>query len=282
MPKNINMIHESVFETVDIVILEETSLGIDNLKKIRFRAKLQEKDVINNNRRRYSDAALVVIADQLSPKASERKLLGELDHPNPQGDDKAKLKRSSTISLKEACILYTSIKYDGRYILGECETITSGCGPDLYNYIKDRVVIGFSLRAFGSTTTTPEGIIEVDPVGLKALTFDVVSNPSHSNAVIYEILNENSQPVDSFELVKMLEESKQELTALDIIEENGMMSFKDNNSTNTLLEESTICACEGDACLNGTIEESIDFMRHQASMNLGNNLLPNKKISLYK
>ena len=273
----IYLISESIFEAGDVTLLQESDLGNTGLKKIRFKAKLQERDVVNNNNRRYSDAALRVITGQLAPKATERKLLGEMDHPTPQGDDKAKLKRSSTISLKESCVLYTNISYDGKFIIGECETITGGRGPDLFNYLRDRVVFGFSLRAFGSTSQTNDGIIEVLPNNLKALTFDVVSNPSHSNSVITEILNENSQPANTLELIKMLEEVKATSNEMLLTEnENGIwmpQSVKGSNNSG-LIEESQIigCDCIGDACLSGTIEESIDFLLKQTSTNLTNNL----------
>ncbi len=273
----IYLISESIFEAGDITLLQESDLGNTGLKKIRFKAKLQEKDVVNNNNRRYSDAALRVITGQLAPKATERKLLGEMDHPTPQGDDRAKLKRSSTISLKEACVLYTNISYDGKFIIGECETITGGRGPDMFNYLRDRVVFGFSLRAFGSTSQTNDGIIEVLPNNLKALTFDVVSNPSHSNSVITEILNENSQPANTLELIKMLEEVKAMSNEMLLTEnENGilvpMSAMAKGISTGLLEESQTICDCIGDACLSGTIEESIDFLLKQTSTNLTNNL----------
>lgn len=271
---HISIISESVFESTDITILEESAVGSTNsgLKKIRFKAKLQERDVVNNNRRMYSDACLRAITDQLAPKASERKLLGEMDHPTPQGDDKAKLKRSSTIALQNACVLFTSITYDGRFIISECETITGGKGPDLYNFLRDQVVIGFSLRAFGSTQQNPEGFTEVLAENIKALTFDVVSNPSHSNSVIYEILNENSQPVNSYELIKMLDESEQNLVQMDLMEENGILIPQRVDVTNSGFLEESECGCVGDACLVGTIEESKAFFINQTRSNMTNKM----------
>lgn len=246
---NFNIINENAYVPVDLELLEESSFGGE--QKIRFKAKLQEKEVVNNNGRSYSDEVLRTIVNQLAPKASERKLLGEMDHPSPQGDTAAKMKRSSTISLQDCCVLYSKIDYDGRFITAECETLTNDKGINFYRLLKDKVTIGFSLRAFGSSAKSPTGITMVSPVGLKALTFDVVSNPSHSNAVIYEFINESTDPLA---LVKELREHKSQITEL-ILENsgNGFASFN--------LDGEEVCACSIDgSCIQGTIEESIDYL----------------------
>ena len=174
------------------IILEETSIGF-GISKIKMKVTLQERDVVNNNRRSYDEEILKVIVAQLGPKATERKLLAELDHPIQQVDDlQEKLKRTATISLGRACLLFTKLEFDGKYIVAECETLTTEKGKILYSLIKDKVVFGFSLRALGSTKTLPSGVIKVLLDGFKAITFDVVSNPSHSNAVVTEFINESS------------------------------------------------------------------------------------------
>lgn len=173
-------------------ILEESSIGF-GISKIKMKVTLQEKDVVNNNRRSYDEEILKLIVAQLGPKATERKLLAELDHPIQQVDDiQEKLKRTATISLGRACLLFTKLEFDSKYIVAECETLTTEKGKILYSLIKDKVVFGFSLRALGSTKTMPNGIIKVLLDGFKAITFDVVSNPSHSNAVVTEFINEST------------------------------------------------------------------------------------------
>ena len=158
-----------------------------------MKVTLQEKDVVNNNRRSYDEEILKLIVAQLGPKATERKLLAELDHPIQQVDNiEEKLKRTATISLGRACLLFTKLEFDGKYIVAECETLTTEKGKILYSLIKDKVVFGFSLRALGSTKTMPNGVIKVLLDGFKAITFDVVSNPSHSNAVVTEFINEST------------------------------------------------------------------------------------------
>jgi hypothetical protein len=87
--------------------------------------------------------------------------------------------------------------------------------------------------------------------GLKALTFDVVSNPSHSSAVIYEFITEGENPLA---LIKDLEEHKSEVNEIIFEEsETGPMQYN--------LEGEQVCACELDgSCVAGTIEESISYL----------------------
>ena len=244
-----NIIHESAYVSMDVQLLEESTFGGE--QRIKFKAKLQEEGVTNNNGRAYTDEVLQTIVNQLAPKASERKLLGELDHPSPQGGTAAKMKRSSTISLKDSCVLYTKLEYDGKFITAECETLTNRSGMDFYRLLKDKVTIGFSLRAFGGSTKSPTGVTMVSPVGLKALTFDVVSNPSHSSAVIYEFINESTDPLM---LVKELKDHKNEITEI-IMESSG------NGYAQFNLDGEEVCACSIDgSCIEGTIEESIDYL----------------------
>ena len=148
-------------DSKNISVLEESTIGI-GVSRIKFKAILQERDVINNNKRSYSEQILKLIVAQLGPKATERKLISEIDHPFATSDnDYEKLKRTSTISLDRACILFTKLEFDGKYIIAECETLTTPKGMIIYSLIKDKVVFGFSLRALGRTKQNPDGTIEV-------------------------------------------------------------------------------------------------------------------------
>ncbi len=116
----------------NIEIIEE-SIVPGSVNKLIFRAILQEAEVVNNNKRVYPAATLQAVVQQLRLKAQERKLLGELDHPQPQGDNKAKLKRSSTILLGNVCVLFRKLDFIDGKIVAECETLSNSAGMDLYN-----------------------------------------------------------------------------------------------------------------------------------------------------
>jgi len=249
----LDIINENAYVSVDVELLEEgieIIPGMGQVPKLKFRAKLQEAGVLNNNGRTYPSETLQEIVNQLASKASERKLLGEFDHPSPQSSDlQARLKRSSTISLQNVCVLFTKLEFDGKFIIADCETLTNEHGINLYRLLKDKVSIGFSLRAFGSSAKDPiTGATIVKADGLKALTFDVVSNPSHSNAVIYEFINEST---NIMQVAHNLMETKQEV--VEVLLENEMTTLLQDPQGNCL------CSLDG-SCVQGTIQESVDFL----------------------
>jgi len=219
-------------DSKNITVLEESTIGI-GINRIKFKAILQERDVVNNNKRTYSENILKMIVMQLGPKATQRQLVAELDHPISDSADKmTQLKRTATISLKEACIVFTKLEYDGKYIVATCETLTTPAGMTVYALLKDKVQFGFSLRALGSVTQNPNGTITVMEDGFKAITFDVVSNPSHSNAVITEILTESEDYQSVIKSLKSIRNSSNEV----ILTESNLKVLT-ANATPEILEE---------------------------------------------
>ena len=150
------LIYEQAVDT-KIEIIEESFIPGTNSGKMIFKAILQVANVANNNKRMYPTETLIVVLEQLRQKALDRKLLGELDHPQPGGDDASKVKRASTILLQNTCIVYRELEFIDNKIIAECETLNNRFGRDLYNILKDNISIGFSLRAFGSVRKTPAG-----------------------------------------------------------------------------------------------------------------------------
>jgi hypothetical protein len=236
----------------DIHLLEESVLPNGQYKCV-FKARLQEAGVVNNNKRVYPTETLQEVYMQLKDKAADRKLVGELDHPQPQGDQAAKIKRSSTISLEKACFLIRELQWDGQAIYGICETLSSQKGMDLYCLLKDNVTIGFSLRAFGETRKRPDGIVEVVPKGLKALTYDCVANPSHDSSVILEMLQEGE---NSRELVSSLKTNLFEEMAS--IKSGGVLL--EEGISEQLSSSSPQKVCVGNICSIAPLEEAIEYI----------------------
>jgi hypothetical protein len=274
---NKKIIFEQAFSG-DVEIIEE-SMAPGGQYKIIFRAKLQEADVVNNNKRVYPAETLEAVYDQLKEKALARKLVGELDHPQPSGDSASKMKRSSTIALQNACILITDVEWDGSSLYGICETLSNTKGMDLYCLLKDKVTIGFSLRAFGETRNKGGGVVEVVARGIKALTYDVVANPSHDSSVIIDILQEGTS---SRELINELK--------LEVIEEsNAIMSkmtlLEESTSSGISLEENAIIdqissgakkVCIGNICTIAPLEEAISYLLDQV---VSDTSIPNIRVS---
>jgi hypothetical protein len=192
--KKYNFIFErtSVVHNHDIEILEETELG-GGKNKIAARCNLQESEMRNRNNRYYSNAICESIVGQLSPKATGRSLLMEVDHPLfVSGDPEVLKKRASIVEINNCGALIREIGFKNKQIYGIFETLSGFKGPDLYNLIvKDKVDIGFSLRALGAVETLQDGTIMVkDPI--RPITYDIVSNPSHVNAKVLEFLPESA------------------------------------------------------------------------------------------
>jgi len=256
----IYMISEEAIPT-KIEILEESidpnmSTGIiqgNPAYRIKFRARLQTADVPNNNKRIYTSETLRAVYNQLKPKISEGKLLGELDHPQVMTSDKnGQMKRSSTILLQNACVHFLDLFYDGKHIDCIAQTTTNRAGLDAYAFIKDGVTVGFSLRAFGDVEKDGN-FVKVIPEGMKALTYDFVSMPSHGNAVILEILNESTN-ISS--LVKDLSDYKE--TIKKVANENKLKVLEEG----TMIDNQPLCY--NGFCSMAPIEETIDYLIDQA------------------
>jgi len=265
------LIMEQAFTSTDVQIIEENMLPGQE-KKIIFKTVLQTANTVNNNKRIYPTETLMEVVRQLKPKANSRKLLGELDHPQPQGDSAAKLKRSSTILLQNVCVLFRTMDFVDGKIVAECETLSTPSGMTLYALLKDNATIGFSLRAFGETADRG-GVQEVKAQGIKALTFDVVANPSHDDAVIVEFLQEGENPQEI--IGNLLQEMHEYKCGLgnsknkQLMEESSSLfndirkNYKAEVKESGMIKES----CINGICMKAPIEETIDFLMEQSFNN---------------
>ena len=61
----------------DIKILEESK--VNGNSKVAFACRLQESEVVNNNKRKYSNIVCESIVQQLAPKAQNRSLFMEIN-----------------------------------------------------------------------------------------------------------------------------------------------------------------------------------------------------------
>ena len=189
----------------DIYIMEEQKINIGDkaVNKIFFRTRLQSANEKNGNGRFYSNAVINEIVDSLSGKAKNRSLFQEIDHPfvaTTSSDDSNFKKRAVITELKNCGSLIRNIYTEGNDVIAEIETLSGFKGPDLSNLIAvDKANIGFSLRMFGRLRPSESmaGVMEVC-TPLKAITYDVVSNPSHSTARVMNFLTESESESYSF------------------------------------------------------------------------------------
>jgi hypothetical protein len=191
-----NIIQEITMISSDYEIIEETNVpsasgGLVN--KAICRVKLQTAKEDNQNGRYYEVPECKEIVKILKPKAKDRSLYMEVDHPFVASDTQssaAKL-RAVRVHLNNSGALLRDIFYKDPDIIGEIETLSGFKGPDLYNImVNDRAKIGFSIRLFAR-------IVKDDISGrmyvrkpLRPITYDIVTNPSHKTASVLEFLPE--------------------------------------------------------------------------------------------
>lgn len=226
----------------DIQILEEQKFSGGN-GKITASVRLQEAEIKNSNGRFYSNPICDSIVSQLSPKASNRSLLMEIDHPLFVSADPEVLKRrASIVEINNCGALLRNLKFANGQIIGEIETLSGFKGPDVYNLImRDKVDIGFSLRALGAVETLQDGTIMVkDPI--RPITYDIVSNPSHTTARVLEFLPESAQEFIPEQNV-IYENSDLDLLMADqvnvVVNNSNVLKFIDDIINERFLEVAT-------------------------------------------
>lgn len=163
--------------------------------KVVFEAYLQEAENQNQNKRYYPYKVLNTAMDKISDKIQRRAFLGELDHPI--SDNQV---RQTTVLYAESSHLIREWGWDGTMLKGVIETLPYTVkGKALSGLVLDRIPVGFSLRGLADLEDSGQYQLVLDPLFI--ISFDSVSEPSHSKATVQEIRNEN--------VVQIIKESKQ-------------------------------------------------------------------------
>ncbi len=168
------------FNELDYTIDELNEDGMP--KKFKLKGRFQHADLPNGNGRVYPRPVLESSIQKTAQAVQERRMLGELDHPN-----------DAKIHLEKVSHVVTALKLneDGQ-MYGEAEVLPTASGKILEQLLRSGVKLGISSRGFGSTKKNGKGLEEVQN-DYKLVTFDIVSDPSTPNAypqAVYEN-NEN-------------------------------------------------------------------------------------------
>lgn len=130
---------------------------------------MQKCDQENGNGRVYSRKILEREVENYQKVISDRRSLGELDHP----DD-------SVINLKNASHMVTKMWWDGNSVMGKVRVLDTPSGNILKNLVKGGVKLGISSRGLGSTRKeSGKTIVEDD---FQLICFDFVQEPSTPGA----------------------------------------------------------------------------------------------------
>ena len=143
----------------------KSSDGIVTMKGI-----VQKAQAPNANNRIYPKPILEREDAKYQELISERRSLGELDHPD-----------SPIVQLENVSHLVTETKWDGNDLIGTVEVLDTPKGQILEKLIGRDIKLGISSRGLGSTSRTNEGYDMVED-DFSLVCYDMVSNPSTSGA----------------------------------------------------------------------------------------------------
>ena len=142
----------------------------ENDGRLIVKGVLQRAESKNQNGRVYPrEVLLKEVSKYLEEQVSERRALGELDHP----DD-------SVINLKNASHLVTDIWWDQGAVMGKIQVLNTPSGQVLKELVGAGVKLGISSRGLGSVKESMgETIVEDD---FQLICWDFVSEPSTPGA----------------------------------------------------------------------------------------------------
>ena len=148
----------------------------ENDGRLIVKGVLQRAESKNQNGRVYPREVLMTeVSKYLENQVSERRALGELDHPD-----------SSVVNLNNASHNVIEMHWKGDDLLGTVEVLSTPAGNILKELFKSGIKLGISSRGLGSVEPVNEksgedGTVEVQP-DFELIAFDFVSNPSTHGA----------------------------------------------------------------------------------------------------
>ena len=162
--------------------LFEGKVNEDESGRTLVKGILQRAGAENQNGRVYPMEILKREAKKYEQLIKERRVLGELDHPD-----------SSVINLKNVSHNVKEIHWDGNDLVGVVEILPTPSGNILKELLKAGILLGISSRGMGSVTPMGEGKVKVGE-DFELIGWDFVSNPSTHGAFmvpVNESVNKN-------------------------------------------------------------------------------------------
>tara|TARA_R110001599_G_scaffold44750_1_gene132953 strand:- start:577 stop:1179 length:603 start_codon:yes stop_codon:yes gene_type:complete len=142
-----------------------------NSKTMKVRGIFSEAEKKNGNGRIYEKKLLEREVRNLQPQIAERRLCGELDHPNDE-----------VVHLANVSHIITNLQMEGNNLVGEAEFLDTPSGRILQELAKAGVRIGISSRATGSVEHDMKEDAYMVQDNLRMITWDMVADPSCQNA----------------------------------------------------------------------------------------------------
>lgn len=153
----------------------------NNGGKLIVSGVMQRGDAFNQNQRKYPIGILQREAKKYKNTfVSERRALGELDHPE-----------SSVVNLANVSHNVIDLWWDGNDLMGKIEILPTPSGNIAKELLRAGIRLGISSRGMGSVRNLGEGKVEVLD-DFEIVCWDLVSNPSTQGAFMNN-LNESVQ-----------------------------------------------------------------------------------------
>jgi len=209
------MLITDVHSVSHLQIIEEASSKNNHRPKVR--GLFQRADEANQNKRVYPKTILESQVKKLQPLIKERRLCGELDHP-----------QNDTVKLTNASHLVTKLWMEGSEVMGEAEILNTPNGKVAQALISDGVKIGISSRGLGTLSEdhmTGQKTVNED---YNLVTFDLVADPSTRGA--YPAISES----------RILEEARYERTLKEAVEERVFITMLKNNLSEAMSDDERI------------------------------------------
>lgn len=169
--------------------------------QVKIKTILQTCDDVNQNKRIYPKAILQKAVANIRPMLDNHTLVGELDHPVPTGSTETDSYRHFVVLYDRTSHIIEDIFFEGNLVMGIVKTTSTDKGYNMAGLIQDGIPIGFSLRASGESEPAYDGIMKIkEPFNI--VTYDCVSNPSHTKARMQSVVSEGINPAKAKALVE--------------------------------------------------------------------------------
>lgn len=152
-------------------------------KATKFKGIFSEAERANGNNRIYGEPLLKREVGKLQRQISQKRLLGELDHPSDE-----------VVHLGNVSHIITKLYMKGNHVMGEGEVLHTPSGKVLNELLRAGVKLGISSRGTGSVDLDETGSNYVVGENYNMITFDMVSEPSCQDA--YPALSESRRLVE--------------------------------------------------------------------------------------
>lgn len=210
-----------------VLVLEKSSENLGVTKEgneVVLEGVFAQFGVVNNNDRIYEENEYLPHLEYLRKKINEKRLLGELDHPD-----------KFDISLSKVSHVIEKLDYDKnkRQIIGRVKLLDTPSGKIAKELVESGVPISISSRAAGLVESNKKVKIK------KIFTYDLVADPGFENAVLSKmneslgIINENVAIYDVTERYPELLEDFDKTTIETKTKSSESMEYVTSEELNT-------------------------------------------------